>query len=115
MAIFDPKRFERWCREYEAFQRHLDPGIRDAVRILYTAGIETFESCEGGKGHAYPEPTVRFSGQSAEGFRAFTVARENGLRPTELRRVWQINDGEPTGPYWDLVFPKGSTSKGGRR
>jgi hypothetical protein len=37
----------------------LDPGIRQAVRILREAGVETFESCEGGERHAYPEPTVR--------------------------------------------------------
>jgi hypothetical protein len=27
----------------------LDPGIRDAVRLLADAGIETFESCQGGR------------------------------------------------------------------
>ena len=32
------------------------------------AGIETFESCPGGPGHAYAEPTVRFYGDRSEGF-----------------------------------------------
>lgn len=35
----------------------LDDGIREAVRVLAQAGVETFESCQGGDGHAYPEPT----------------------------------------------------------
>jgi hypothetical protein len=57
----------------------LDPGIRAAVETLCAAGVETFESCEGGHGHAYPEPTVRFHGQSAEGFRALSAAMQAGL------------------------------------
>ncbi len=28
------------------------------VEVLRAAGVETFESCEGGAGHSYPEPTV---------------------------------------------------------
>jgi hypothetical protein len=52
----------------------LDPGIAAAVVALSAAGVETFESCEGGSGHAYPEPTVRFHGDRAEGLRALAVA-----------------------------------------
>jgi hypothetical protein len=37
-------------------------GIVRAVRILRTAGIPTFESCEGGDGHAFAEPTIKFGG-----------------------------------------------------
>ena len=37
-------------------------GIRRAVEILQRFGIETFESCEGGIGHSYTEPTVKFYG-----------------------------------------------------
>lgn len=82
----------------------LDPGIASIVHILVDAGIETFESCQGGEGHAYPEPTVRFHGHRSEGFRALAVALERGLNVGYLRRIWQINDGEPTGPYWELTF-----------
>jgi hypothetical protein len=83
---------------------HLDPGIAFAVTALVEGGIETFESCEGGSGHAYPEPTVRFFGERAEGFRALAVAMERGLRVRHLRRVWPVIDGEPTGPWWEIVF-----------
>ena len=38
----------------------LDPGIERAVNLLREARVETFESCEGGAGHAFPEPTIRF-------------------------------------------------------
>lgn len=84
----------------------LDAGIADAVVILNGAGVETFESCEGGDGHAYAEPTVRFHGDKAEGFRALAVAMSAGLPVTGLRRVWPVNDGEPTGPWWELTLPR---------
>ena len=36
----------------------LDDGIREAVLLLRKAGYKTFTSCEGGRGHAFPEPTI---------------------------------------------------------
>ncbi|SRR6266702_4757643 len=83
---------------------HIDAGIKDAVLILRANGIETVESCQGGEGHAFAEPTVRFSGGKDEGYRALSVALQNGLKVVELRRVWPVLDCEPTGPYWDLTF-----------
>ena len=83
---------------------HLDSGISKEVFALRESGVETFESCEGGKGHAFLEPTVRFHGNRAEGLRAFAVVLQSGLRPSELRRVWTVLDGELTGPCWELTF-----------
>ena len=83
---------------------NLDPNIKRAVLILRSAGVETYESCDGGVGHSYPEPTIRFHGEKEEGFRAFAVAVKNGLRVVELRRAWSIIDNEPTGPHWELTF-----------
>ena len=82
----------------------LDPEIVHTVAILAAAGVETFESCQGGRGHAYPEPTVRFHGYRDEGFRALAAALLAGLQVSILRRVWDIIDGEPTGPHWEMVF-----------
>src|SRR5438046_1430076 len=82
----------------------LDPDIRRAVEALRAAGVETFESCQGGEGHAYAEPTVRFHGGQAEGFRAFAAAVTAGLPVQDLRRTWPVVDGEPTGPWWELTF-----------
>jgi len=50
------------------------------VEVLMRNGVETFESCEGGEGHAFHEPTVRFHGSHAEGFRALSIARALALR-----------------------------------
>jgi len=82
----------------------IDHGIVPYVAVLRAAGIETFESCQGGEGHAYPDPTIRFHGDRSEGFRALAVAMQSGLPVLELRRVWPVNDGEPTGPWWELTF-----------
>jgi hypothetical protein len=88
------------------FDPPLDEGIRTAVEILIDNGVETFESCEGGEGHAYSDPTIRFHGDMSEGIRALAVAMKYCLGVVALRRVWPILDDEPTGPWWELVFKK---------
>lgn len=87
-----------------SFDPPLDTAIRPLVEALQEEDVETFESCQGGPGHAYPEPTVRFHGDTSEGFRALAAAMRLGLPVVELRRVWPVNDGEPTGPWWELTF-----------
>jgi hypothetical protein len=86
------------------FSPPLDSGIKPYVEALIAGGIETFESCQGGLNHSYPEPTIRFHGDSTAGFRAFAVATERQLPVTTLRRIWIVIDGEPTGPYWEMTF-----------
>lgn len=82
----------------------IDPGIARAVSALQAAGVETFESCQGGAGHAFLEPTVRFHGGNSEGLRALAAAIDGGLPVAALRRVWTVIDSEPTGPSWELTF-----------
>lgn len=83
----------------------IDVGIRQAVRVLQQHRIETCESCEGGAGHAYPEPTVAFYGAAEAGWRALAVCIAYHLPVRSLRRVWDVLDGnEPTGPHWEVTF-----------
>jgi hypothetical protein len=91
------------------FNPPLDKGIEKEVLALRDGGIETFESCEGGPGHSYKEPTVRFHGEYAEGFRAYAVARCAGLRVDSLRRYYSIEDGELKGPWWEMTFSPTTT------
>ena len=56
----------------------LDVGIARIVQTLQEAGVETFESCQGGEGHIFPRPTVRFRGT-----RSWWV-RSSRYRPKEL-------------------------------
>jgi len=90
--------------EVNCYDPPLDAGISSEVETLAAQGIETFESCDGGEGHAYPEPTVRFHGGKAEGFRALSIALAEGLPVRDLRRVWPVIDAEPTGPWWEMTF-----------
>jgi hypothetical protein len=82
----------------------LDAGIRRFVLALRAGGVETFESCQGGIGHAFMEPTIRFHGGSAEGFRAFAVAQEMGLPVFKVRLSYTVDDGMLNGPWWEMVF-----------
>lgn len=74
------------------------------VEILISEGIETYESCEGGEGHSYKEPTICFHGERSEGFHALAVALQHNLPVSSLQRVWRIEELEPVGPDWEMVF-----------
>lgn len=82
----------------------IDRGVLHYVIILRAGDVETYESCQGGAGHSYREPTVRFHGNAHEGFRALSWALNHGLPVYALKRIWTLTDGEPTGPSWELVF-----------
>jgi hypothetical protein len=82
----------------------IDAGIIRAVEVLQAAQIETFESCEGGAGHAFTEPTVRFHGTPEVGWRALAACIASGLPILSLRRVWYFENQEPTGPQWEISF-----------
>jgi len=84
----------------------LDPGVAPYVDALREAGVETFESCEGGRerGHCYPEPTVRFGGDQEEGFRALAVALDHHFPVRALRRYWPVHEGGAGVPDWEIAF-----------
>jgi len=83
----------------------LDAGIQPVVSFLRDHGVETYESCQGGAGHAYPVPTVRFQGDKTEGYRVVALLLQNGYKVSEVHRVWQVLDGELHGPFWEVTFP----------
>lgn len=85
----------------------LDRFISYAVKVLRDGGVETYESCQGGPGHSFPEPTVRFFGTAADGYRAVHVAMTYGLPVVVLRRFWTVQDGDLVGPQWELTFRPG--------
>jgi len=81
-------------------------GIRRFVEVLNEGGIDTYESCQGGEGHCFPEPTIRFHGDESEGFRALAVAIQRALPVYQLRRSWTVSRDGPNGPYWELTFSR---------
>lgn len=80
----------------------LDEGIALPVRVLMESGAETFESCQGGNGHCFQYPTIRFFGDKTEGYKAFDVLAKKGFRVICLQRVWPIENNEIGAPYWQL-------------
>jgi hypothetical protein len=82
----------------------LDPYIAPMVQALRAHRVATYESCDGGPGHSYGEPTVAFRGSYAEGFRALSVAFALRLPVRDLRRVWRVMQGELEGPIWEITF-----------
>ncbi len=82
----------------------LDPGIAETVHALRRCGVPTYESCQGGPGHTFPEPTVRFSGGREQGVQVLGLALQLRLPVRALKRVWRVVDGEPVGPHWELTF-----------
>lgn len=82
----------------------LDRGVSYAVKVLRGGGVETYESCEGGKGHSFSEPTVRFFGGASAGYHAAGVAISHGLPVRSLRRFWRFIDAELEGPNWEITF-----------
>lgn len=118
-----PVPYDQWvdealARQAEWLQRHgsmyppkdpvdvpgVDRGIRYALAVLRAAGVETYQSCEGGVGHSFLEPTIQFHGEPAEGFRALAVALTYDLPVNDLRRAWSVQQGEALGPTWEITF-----------
>ena len=90
----------------ECLDLPLDEGIKRYVRVLREAGIETFESCQGGPGHPCPEPFICLSNEPSAGFEAFTAAMRAGLPVRELKLSYDVQMGMLHGPHWQLVFEK---------
>lgn len=90
----------------EAFYQNLDKGIRFAVRVLHANGFETCQSCQGGKGHAYNEPTVEMiaTGADAEGFGALSVLQSHGLEVNAVAIIWPVRNGLPYEKNWRITF-----------
>jgi hypothetical protein len=82
----------------------LGKGIERLVCALKYHGIQTDQSSEGGKGHSYPFPIVRFEGSKSEGYRALHVALTYGYNVKQPNRTWYIEKGEIIGPAWEIVL-----------
>jgi len=67
----------------------VDPLVLGIVTILNEHGFKTFESCQGGDGHCFPEPTVRFEGDEFDIIRACELCRCYGVVVNEGRRVFR--------------------------
>lgn len=93
----------------------LDPGIRFAVRVLHAAGLDTCQSCQGGKGHPYDQPTVEMvaTGDDARGFGALAALHSYGLPVADIAIRWPIRHGLPYEKLWTITFYKTMEDRAG--
>jgi hypothetical protein len=84
----------------------VDVGIVRAVRVLRESGLRTIESCQGGSGHSYPEPTIEFEATRAGGWHALSVLMDFGFPIKRIGQMWSMTEGVPTGPVWHVTFWK---------
>jgi len=70
---------------------NLDDIIRPAVKIMLEHGFYTFESCQGGEGHAFTEPTIRFEGTEFDLIIAYELCTHYKLNVSCVRRVYEKN------------------------
>jgi hypothetical protein len=91
----------------QEFYASLDVGIRFAVRVLHAAGgIETCQSCQGGKGHSYDRPTVDMiaTGDDAIGFRALSALADYDLPVADVAILWNVRHHLPYEKLWRITF-----------
>jgi hypothetical protein len=105
MVAAIPFRHKMWAAKSYA---GLDPGIRFAVRVLHAAGFDTCQSCQGGRGHSYDQPTVEMTAGSddAQGFGAVAALQQYGLPIRDLSIIWPMRHGLPFEKNWRITFFK---------
>jgi hypothetical protein len=85
------------------------------VRLLHAQGIETCQSCQGGKGHSYEWPTVDLPAggpSDAMGFGVLPTLVAHGLEPLALSIVWGLDDhGYPHERIWRIEFRRPSPAR----
>jgi len=57
-------------------------------------GVKTFESCQGGREHAFKTPTVCFEGDQTEGYRVVTMLAQVNFMVTGLKHAWPVGNNE---------------------
>ena len=103
----------------------LDPGIREAVRVIRDSGIDTLSSCEGRNNPGYhPQrdgphhgdwPYVTINGTAADAFIALGAVLREGLPVRSIEQSWFVYPeapAVPVGPQWRITFwQKGNSAK----
>lgn len=101
-----PLRTKMWAGEHD--YDGIDLGIRFAVRVLHSRGVETCQSCESGPGHSYPAPTVDLLGgpDDAAGFLALAYLHSFGLEVVSISKRWVVKHREPYELIWRIELAR---------
>ena len=111
LPVSDSERFSAPMRDKmmpDDWYDRLDAGVRFAVKVLHAKGFETCQSCQGGDGHSYDQPTVDLNAAAddAWGFAAMATLQDYGLQVRELSLLWNIRNGLPYEKLWRITFWK---------
>lgn len=77
--------------------------------LLKKEGMTVLSVLFRGRGPAR-EMVVTFDAPYSDGFRALAKMMSAG-KPSSLRRVWRVVQGEPHGPEWEIAFPSPEESR----
>ena len=78
-----------------------DMSLKDTAKLFHEHGVLLVDWHKGEEG---PVHEIRFNGDDTAGDRAVQVARDLGLMPLELKRVWLYRHGLEEYPHWELYF-----------
>ena len=95
----------------------LDRGIRFAVRVLHARGFETCQSCQGGRGHCYDQPTIDLNatGDDAWGFAAVAALQDYGIQVMDVSLHWNIRHGLPYDRKWRIQLRQTQVARADER
>jgi hypothetical protein len=82
----------------------LELGLTRFLFALRSGGMETFDLNDTGKGRTLAQRTLRISGGTGAGFKAFGVAQEHGLPVVQMRLTYSVEHGLLASPWWEMVF-----------
>ena len=88
--------------------KHLHPveDIPAEIAALRAVGLEPSRVYYGQGEHAGAVTSVLFAGDRNDGWHALAAALKAGLEVAELRRIWNVSEGELVGPWWEMTFPE---------
>jgi hypothetical protein len=113
--LFNKTGIISWSKHPLSYPDNVDELILPAVKVLNEHGFKTFESCQGGEGHCFSEPTVRFFGSEWDLIKAFEICQAYNMVAFQARRVYLKEDiydnhgvgelnGMPRGRGWGIPF-----------
>ena len=79
----------------------LTMSLEETATLFHEHGVDLIDWAAGDESNL---PMIRFHGDETMGFKAVEIAKEIGLWPIDLHRVWYHRYGLENEPKWHLYF-----------
>ena len=112
MSKAPPTVREIYRRSKAKGDRVLDPLIEPVVKLLNEHHITTTQSCQGGFGHSYDEPTVAIAGGIEEALHAASLLITYGYKVRRLVSYMDFTRNFPTELGWEIELNFGPMHSG---